>query len=261
MKISALNRLPFWIAAMGVALFVALCYPRPAPPSMALDMCMGRLSAQLQEECSKLGLLPPTSDDAYYSSVLGSPNRCLKSRVRFRLTYRPVEVANCRIGFIRDDGQVTITASGQITTKAFWVIRRTTSHTRQYHFVMPTGAERMKLLLSACTAGTGHWNYVISGRISSWFECDKTGIPDIAFDLPRNQEELSQYRQWMVKVAGSDRLLDEWRNQIRMRLEHRGNSLHLIARSAGPDTTWNTSDDMLVVRDVSTGAIVKEAGF
>ena len=66
--------------------------------------------------------------------------------------------------------------------------------------------------------------------------------PMISHDLPSTKSELSIYIKWLCTIEGVNSLTDEWGNEIHFYFE--GN--YLIARSAGPDKKFGTSDDIII---------------
>lgn len=66
--------------------------------------------------------------------------------------------------------------------------------------------------------------------------------PSLAFDLPRDEQELREYVEWLHKILGFG-LVDEWQRAVRIRWE----GARIIFRSAGSDGVFGNRDDILVV--------------
>jgi hypothetical protein len=251
------------VIVLLVALSLTLLWPTAPPPSAAVRSTTCRIAFAIRDDYERLGLQPPNSERIYFSSVTGSVFRCLRggAKHKFSAPYNTIWLKNFRFNVFAHPNEFAVEAKSQ-TVSIKWLVFKKPQSQSYTEVINRLPADQVtRLLLVSVSAGTTEWKQQIYKFGPLVVGAKPDPIPAIYFDRPINETQLGEYKQWLVKMAGSwDRFRDDWDHEIKLAIEKASTPL-LVASSAGLDGKWNTKDDMVIKRDAKTGQIVEKIGF
>lgn len=247
------------VSTMAVILVLVVAgmvaYDRLDP--WAIDAKRQRLCDHIWIEYRDLGLDAPKSLESYFSSVIGSPCRTFRGRVKkVEHPFHPTFMD--RFGYTWRTGRqyAVCEIRCRVISRRFllWPKQRTERIERRY--LLPSKREKTLALLNAVTAGSGLWKSRVEVFVLG---VNPAPIPPIAFDRPETRQQVSEYWKWLSRMAGPlDRFRDGWGHRIKLSVGTKASPI-LVASSAGPDGLWGTEDDIYVSRETKTGRIIGNA--
>lgn len=253
------RRLVKWFVIVVAIAVAAIILLDGTPQHVPLGSRASTLCSVLEYQYHKLGLLPPSDMNDFYSSILGTRFRSLSDRLKV------IGGTAQDIGVQSDtsDDAIRLTVIAEIVVpNGNGAQRKPFFYKRDWH---KNPYEQTRCLLSIITAGTKQWRtHLPNGpAIDHAFpESEPVSLPDIGFDRPRTEAEMQKYSRWLARMAGSSRLRDGWNRRVLLELDDSKTIAPILnARSAGPDGRWQTDDDIVLRRDVDTGRVVFRKGF
>lgn len=192
------------------------------------------------------------TQDAYLASEFGVPLKQLLQRTRIR----DWRVADASMRFTRTDDEYR----ARLRIRA---IRNSSSLVGDAErFTRLTRQQATMNLLTAITAGPNYWVRLISDfqsrhRVQSTMHRITNRVTPAE---PRQQSELVFYWNWLSRMTGtSGGPMDGWGSNVGVFLDRSPAARQLIAASAGPDRKWCTADDIVVSRNIRTGALASSS--
>lgn len=253
------------LAVVLLGIVLAFTYSSTEPRKR--DSRLQSVCERIYYEYLNLGLDVPHNMQEYYSSVMGSPYRCLTGRIRYQShTLNPAVIKNIQhkwhLDFVHEN--LVCTIRYEVCYRQFLLWPRHRSERLEIHKGLYPSPERTTVLLKSISSGTELWKRSVM-RKSSYVGMTPVNIdsvPAISFDRPATEKELNEYWIWLLKMSGSlDRFRDDWGHRLRLTIDNGGSHTILAASSAGPDGIWDTSDDLTLKRHAKTGRVFSKMGF
>ena len=246
---------------------VILTWPMEPSALDVLILPMSRFSGSLQSEYECDGLSLPRNGNEYFSSVIGSVFRTMKTRVRvpFEVSLGLAWLDHINITFCDRPGKFIIRAKGKVIRRRYLFSTKAEMVEKTLEIAKLPPSQTTARLLASASSGTHFWKEKI--HFAQRYQLYLVGaafrpIPSIGFNIPTTTSELQKYKLWLKQMVGSEnRFRDGWGGMIRLELVKKHNTVRLISSSAGPDRKWGTADDMMLERDAETGKIVEKHGI
>lgn len=220
------------------------------------------MSMAFDNDYRYLGLSPPTVVEDYFLSAKGSIFRGLKSEITINphVAWGFLRVKNIHIDIVETKDAFWIKANGDVITRNWLFIHQLKPnqiYDESNPIVKQPPEETTKLLLTTVSHGTSVWKDRMMYGWPRIVGAKRDPVPPVSFDLPKDETQLEEYKQWLVKIAGPwSRFRDGWGNEIRLEIEKKADVKLIVVSSAGPDGKWDTSDDLVSKCDMNTGKLI-----